>query len=432
MTKSVLLTGGNLATFETNKPNYGAIKADILVVGDRIVRIFQESQSCQKSLVNQENQANQESLASELPESTEKIDISGRWVLPGFVDAHTHLVFAGSRAAEYERRLLGESYTEIAQSGGGILSTVAATRAASEERLYDLASARLQSWIKEGVTSIEIKSGYGLSFDDEVKMLKVAKRLEEHHPIRVHTSFLAAHAVPKEFLHNSQEYIELIVHSWLPQVAAMGVADSVDVFCESIGFDLAQTEQVLKQAQSLGLGIRAHVEQLSYLGGARLAASYSALSVDHIEYLSQSDCEYLAQSDTVATLLPIAFYHLNETKLPPIAALREAKVPMAVASDFNPGSAPCASLLLALNMSVRLFKLTPEEALRGGTQYAAKALGLSELGQLAEGALADLCVWDIEHPSELAYSYGIHTPLIRCVKGRWYSQSKQSSIVCMQ
>lgn len=413
MANNVLLAGGNLATFETNKSDYGAIKANILVVGDRIARIFQDGQQC------------------ELPESTEKIDITGRWVLPGFVDAHTHLVFAGSRATEYERRLKGESYTEIAQSGGGILSTVAATRAASEDALYDLASSRLLSWIKEGVTSIEIKSGYGLNFEDEVKMLKVARRLQHNHPIRVHISFLAAHATPKEFLHNPQEYIELIVNSWLPQVAAMGLADSVDVFCESIGFDLAQTEQVFKKAQALGLGIRAHVEQLSSLGGARLAASYSALSVDHIEYLSHSDCEYLAQSGTVATLLPIAFYHLNETKIPPVSALREAKVPMAVASDFNPGSAPCASLLLALNMSVRLFKLTPEEALRGGTQYAAKALGLTDLGQLVEGALADLCVWDIEHPSELAYSYGIHTPLIRCVKGRWYSQVEQSPIVSM-
>jgi imidazolonepropionase len=407
---SVFIRGANLASMQDGSHDYGILEADVLVKGERILKLVPRGDTL------------------ELPANTRILEVDGAWLLPGLIDAHTHLVFAGSRAQEFERRLLGESYESIARSGGGILSTVQATRNASESQLLSLANHRIQAWIREGVTSIEIKSGYGLDLDTELKMLRVARRLEQENPIRVHTSFLGAHALPVEYQNSADAYIKQIIDHWLPEAVAQGLVDAVDVFCERIGFSLEQTRRVYESAKQLGVPVRGHVEQLSYLGGARLAAEFNALSVDHVEYLTPEDCALLASSGTVATLLPLAFYHLGETQLPPVAALRSHQVPMVVGSDFNPGSAPLASLLLALNMSTRLFQLTPEEALRGITQHAAKAIGHSELGQIKEGAIADLGIWNLEHPSELAYSFGVHSPLYRCVKGHWYQSGSQKEL----
>ncbi len=340
-----------------------------------------------------------------------KANIAGRggWMAPGLVDCHTHLVFAGSRAQEFEQRLQGVPYEQIAREGGGILSTVRATREASEQQLFDLAVPRLQALMSEGVTTLEIKSGYGLTFKDELKMLRVARQLGEAFPVQVRTTLLGAHALPPEFLASgSDAYIDLVCEQMIPAAAEQKLADAVDVFCEGIGFSPAQCERVFKAAKDYGLAIKGHTEQLSDLKGSQLAASYGALSVDHLEYLDANALQPLVENGTVAVLLPGAFYFLRETKLPPIQALRNAGIPMAIATDFNPGTSPLASLRLMMNMACTLFRLTPEEALAGVTCHAAKALGLSDhTGRLVVGAPADMLLWDIKHPSELAYQIGV-------------------------
>ncbi|MGY3902391.1 imidazolonepropionase [Aeromonas lusitana] len=345
-------------------------------------------------------------------------DMKGRLVTPGLIDCHTHLIFAGSRAEEFEQRQKGVPYADIARKGGGILSTVRATRAASEDQLYELAVPRIKSLIREGVTTVEIKSGYGLTLADELKMLRVARRLGEALPIRVKTTLLAAHAVPLEFRDDPDSWVETICQEIIPAAAEAGLADAVDVFCEHIGFSLAQTEQVYLAADQYGLAVKGHMDQLSNLGGSTLAAHFGALSVDHLEYLDSAGIQALAHRGVVATLLPTAFYFLKETKLPPVEALRRAGVPMAVSSDINPGTAPIVSLRMAMNMACTLFGLTPVEAMAGVTRHAAQALGEQErLGQLRVGMLADFLVWNCHHPAELSYLIGVDQLVSRVVNG---------------
>lgn len=329
---------------------------------------------------------------------------NGGVMTPGLVDCHTHLVFGGSRADEFEKRLEGASYEEIAAAGGGILSTVYATRKANEEELFEKALPRLQALIDDGVTTVEIKSGYGLNIDDELKMLRVARRLDKALPMRVTTTLLAAHALPPEFEDDSDGYIELICEQVIPAAVNEKLADAVDVFCEKIAFSVEQCERVYRAAKAHGLPIKAHAEQLSNLGGSAVAASYGALSADHIEYLDNVGVEAMRQSGSVAVVLPGAFHTLRETQVPPIKELRKANVPIAIATDANPGSSPLFMPTLMLNLACTLFHLTPQEALAGITAHGAQALGKTEIGRLEVGALADLCVWNIQSPAELAYA----------------------------
>ncbi|QFT24185.1 Imidazolonepropionase [Pseudomonas sp. THAF187a] len=328
----------------------------------------------------------------------------GGVMTPGLVDCHTHLVYAGDRAGEFEQRLEGVSYAEIAKAGGGILSTVRATREASEEALLAASLPRLDALLADGVTTVEIKSGYGLTLSDELKMLRVARRLGELRPVRVTTTLLGAHALPPEYAGRADDYVSLVCDEMISAAAGEGLADAVDVFCEGIGFSPAQCERIYQAAQAHGLAIKAHAEQLSNLGGSALAARYGALSADHIEYLDEAGVRAMAEAGTVAVLLPGAFHVLRETQLPPIDLLRQYQVPMAVASDANPGTSPICMPSLMANLACTLFRLTPREALAGMTAHAARALGLPELGRIAVGAAADLCLWDIQHPAELAYA----------------------------
>ncbi|WP_299795765.1 imidazolonepropionase [uncultured Shewanella sp.] len=349
---------------------------------------------------------------SELPEfdvlSTPVYRGKGAWITPGLIDAHTHLVFAGNRANEFELRLQGASYEEIARSGGGIISTVKACREASEGELFELGRKRLNALAKEGVTTVEIKSGYGLETETELKLLRVARELGKHHHVDVKTTFLGAHAIPPEYKDNAEGYVNLVIDEMLPAVIGENLADAADVFCENIAFSVEQTERVLSAAKNAGLDIKLHAEQLSNLGGSVMAAGLGAKSVDHIEYLDETGVKALSQSGTCATLLPGAFYFLRETQMPPIELLRKHKVPMVLASDYNPGSSPLCSSLLMLNMGCTLFRLTPEEALAGMTRNAAKALGIEDnVGILEVGMQADFCLWDITTPAQLAYSYGV-------------------------
>jgi imidazolonepropionase len=345
--------------------------------------------------------------AADAAEAAEVVDAGGRLVTPGLVDCHTHLVFGGDRAAEYEQRLAGASYEEIARAGGGIMSTVRRTRAAGEDELHDAAASRLAALASSGVATVEIKSGYGLDLDTELAMLRVARRLQTTTGVRVVTTFLGAHTVPEEWAGRADEYIDFVCSTVLPAVASEGLADAVDVFCDRVAFTPAQAERVLRAAASFGLPVKLHADQLSEFGATALAARHRALSADHLEHADEAAVAALAGAGTVAVLLPGAAYMLADSARPPVAALRAAGVPMAVATDANPGTSPLLSLPLAMHMACRLFGLTPLEALDGATVHAAAALGLGgEVGVLAAGAAADLVIWDAASPAELVYWLG--------------------------
>lgn len=357
--------------------------------------------------------------AAELPDALRdgvvaEHDLDGALITPGLIDCHTHLVYGGERSTEFELRLQGATYEEIARAGGGIRSTVAATRLAGEHELHVLAVQRARALMAEGLTTLEVKSGYGLSLAAEAKCLRVARKLGEL-GLTVRTTYLGAHALPPEFEGRQDEYVDAVC-AWLPELKRQGLVDAVDAFCERIAFTPAQTRRVFEAARALGLPVKLHAEQLSDQGGAALAAEFNALSCDHLEWLSESGIAAMKQAGTVAVLLPGAFYFLRETKLPPIQALRDAGVPIALATDHNPGSSPGLSLLLMLNMACTFFRMTPQEALRGMTVNAARALGLHDRGRLVAGQRADFCLWDAAHPRELAYWFG-RNPLRQTVVG---------------
>ncbi|OYU45798.1 MAG: imidazolonepropionase [Burkholderiales bacterium PBB4] len=344
-------------------------------------------------------------------------DAGGALITPGLIDCHTHLVYEGDRAHEFELRLQGASYEDIAKAGGGIASTVRATRAATAQELQQASAKRLQALMNEGVTTIEIKSGYGLALEHEHKTLSVARALGRSHAVDVRTTFLGAHAVPPEFAGRTDDYVDAVLQM-LPVLHAEGLVDAVDGFCERIAFSTAQMERVFQAAQALGVRVKLHAEQLSDSGGAQLAARYQALSCDHLEWLSPAGAQAMASSGSVAVLLPGAFYFLRETRMPPIELLRKHGVPMAVSTDCNPGSSPCTSLLLMLNMACTLFRLTPEEALAGVTRHAAAALGLTDRGVLAAGQRADFVLWDVQHPAQLCYALGANSRVQTVFKGQ--------------
>jgi imidazolonepropionase len=342
-------------------------------------------------------------------------------ITPGLIDCHTHLVYGGHRANEFELRLNGVSYEDIARAGGGIKSTVQATRLATEAQLFEAATKRLTNLLKEGVTTLEVKSGYGLSLSQEAKCLLVARQLAQHHSVQIKNTFLGAHAVPPEFQDNSDAYIDSVV-AMIEPLQAEGLIDAVDAFCDRIGFTYSQTERVFKEAQRLNLPVKLHAEQLTDSHGASLAAQYGALSCDHLEWLSEEGAAAMAKAGTVAVLLPGAFYFLRETKLPPIELLRQHQVPMAISTDSNPGSSPCTSILLMLNMACTFMRLTPQEALAGVTRIAAKALGLNDRGTLSEAQRADFVLWDVKHPAELAYAFGSNP----CLSTVWGGRVRQT------
>ncbi|HCX82953.1 MAG: imidazolonepropionase [Curvibacter sp. RIFCSPHIGHO2_12_FULL_63_18] len=399
MTALTLWRNANLATLHGSTPWGWMEDGALLTQGDRIVWVGEASAL----------------PATQMKQVEDEYNLGGALLTPGLVDCHTHLVYGGQRAAEFEQRLQGASYEAIARAGGGIRSTVAATRAASDEELLASATRRAQSLMAEGVTTVEIKSGYGLSEVDEARCLRVARTLGQTLPLTVRTTYLGAHAVPPEFAGRTDDYVDAVC-AWMPALQAEGLVDAVDAFCENIGFTPAQTRRVFEAARALGLPVKLHAEQLSDQGGAALAAEFGALSCDHLEHLSESGIRAMQAAGTVAVLLPGAYYFLRDTQLPPIAALRAHGVPMAIATDHNPGTSPGLSLLLMLNMACTLFRLTPEEALRGATVHGARALGLHDRGTLAVGQRADFCVWDLEHPNELAYWFG-HNPCRRTVVG---------------
>ncbi|OYU16824.1 MAG: imidazolonepropionase [Rhodobacteraceae bacterium PARR1] len=358
---------------------------------------------------------------ADLPEAyrlLDRHDLGGRLVTPGLIDCHTHIVFAGHRAAEFEMRLQGASYEEIARAGGGILSTVTATRAADQAALTAAALRRLTAMRRTGTTTIEVKSGYGLTVADEVKLLRAARALAGLSPVTIRTTHLAAHAIPPEFKGRADDYIDQVAIPSLHAAHAEGLVDAVDAFCEGIAFSPDQVARLFNAASALGLPVKLHAEQLSDLNGAALAARHNALSADHLEYLSPTGVAAMAKAGTVAVILPGAFYTLRETQAPPIAALRAAGVPMAVATDCNPGSSPMTSLPLAMNMACTLFRMTPLEALLGTTTHAARALGLTDRGQIAPGLRADLAVWDADHPAELCYPIGAEALSQTIIGGR--------------
>jgi imidazolonepropionase len=347
------------------------------------------------------------------------VDVEGRLITPGLIDCHTHLVFGGNRAAEWEQRMNGVSYETISAQGGGINSTVRSTRAISEDGLFEVSKPRLEALIREGVTTVEMKSGYGLDLANEEKQLSVAKRLFAAYPIDVSSTLLSAHTVPPEYKGKADDYIDLICDEIMPQLWKKGLFDAVDVFCESVGFSLEQSEKLFLAAKKLGIPVKGHVEQLSNLGGSELVAEFNGLSVDHIEYLDLQGIQALKRSGTVAVLLPGAFYFLRETKLPPIELLRENQVPMAISTDFNPGTSPFASLRMVMNMAAVLFRLTPEEIWAGVTRHAAKALGREHsLGQLRVGYQANFVVWNAKDPVEMIYEQGSNPLNQRVYQGK--------------
>jgi imidazolonepropionase len=398
-TADIVFTNANLATFDPASPEpYGAVTAAGLAIADGVIVWV--------------------GRASDMPAFSgyTEHDCGGAWITPGLVDCHTHLVFAGDRAREFEQRLEGASYEEIAHAGGGILSTVKATRAACEDELFALARQRIAGMRSEGVTTVEIKSGYGLDLETEMKMLQVADRLSSER-VCVQKTFLGAHATPPGL--DSDDYIDGICENMIPAIAAAGLADAVDGFCETIGFSPAQIRRVFDAAKKHDFPVKLHAEQLSDQAGTQLATEYNAMSADHLEYLSDAGVEAMAKAGTVAVLLPGAFYFLKETQLPPIAALRQNGVPIALATDFNPGSSPISSPLLILNMACTLFGLTPEEALKGLTINGAKALRLnSVIGSLEVGKRADLAIWELEHPAELCYWMGRNPLKMRVFDGK--------------
>ena len=389
MSAAYVMTGIAAATMVRNDDDYGLVRDAALVVSGQVV-----------SWVGPE---------AELPSdyaALERHSYEGRLVTPALIDCHTHIVHGGNRAREFEMRLNGASYEEIARTGGGIVSTVAASREASEHSLLEHTLRRVDALIAQGVGAVEIKSGYGLDQETELKMLRVARAIGQQRPIRVMTSFLGAHAVPADA--DADDYIDNICLPALEAAHAEGLVDAVDGFCEGIAFDTAQIARVFDKARALGLRVKLHAEQLSHIGGTQLAARYGALSADHVEYATEQDAAALAASGTVAVLLPGAFYTIRETTTPPIEAFRNHNVPMAVATDWNPGSSPLGSILLAMNMACTLFRMTPAEALAGTTRHAAQALGLGDCGQLAAGMRADLAIWDVSDPAELSYGIGIN------------------------
>jgi imidazolonepropionase len=360
--------------------------------------------------------------AKDLPtgwDAAERIDCQGRWITPGLVDCHTHLVFGGDRAHEFELRLNGASYEEIARAGGGIVSTVKATRAATEDELVASALPRLDHLIAEGCTTVEIKSGYGLDLQTEARSLRAARRLADERPVSITTTFLGAHALPPEANGDKDAFIDKVCREMLPALAREGLADAVDAFCEGIAFSPEQTARVFDAAKAHGLTIKLHADQLSNLHGAKLAADYGALSADHLEYTDDDGAEAMAKAGTVAVLLPGAFYMLRETKAPPVAAFREAGTRMALATDCNPGTSPLTSLLLTMNMGATLFRMTVEECIAGVTREAARALGkLDEIGTLEVGKSCDLAIWNIERPAELVYRIGFNPLHARVWRGQ--------------
>jgi len=357
---------------------------------------------------------------AELPDGQmgETVELGGRWVTPGLIDCHTHVVFGAARAREFEMRLEGASYEAIARAGGGILSTVRDTRAATDEALLAGALERARERIQEGVTVLEIKSGYGLDDETEARMLRVARQVGEHLPVTVRTTCLAAHALPPEYAERPNDYIDRVCDRIIPRIAEAGLADAVDAFCERIAFDAAQTERVFQAARAHGLPVKLHAEQLSDQGGTQLAARYGALSMDHLEYVSAAGVRAMAEAGSVAVMLPGAFHTLRETQIPPIDRFRRHSVPLALATDANPGSSPARSLLLMLNLGCTLFRMTPEEALAGVTREAARALGLEgSHGTLEAGKAADFAVWDVDHPAELSYWIGAPPPVFHVRHG---------------
>jgi imidazolonepropionase len=386
----MLLTHANLATFGANAP-YGLVPDGAIWMDGACIQWIGRMEDVPRQA-----------------RDGESMDLCGRLITPGLVDCHTHIVHAGNRAREFELRLGGATYEEVARSGGGINSTVSATREASEEDLLGSALSRVDALIAEGVTTIEIKSGYGLNIDSEIKMLRVARRIARDRSVRVVTSFLGAHAIPSEYAGRPDAYVDEVCLPALAVAADAGLVDAVDGFCEGIAFSKEQIRKVFEAAKTLGLPVKLHAEQLSNLGGTRLAAEFGALSSDHLEYATEEDVIAMARAGMVAVLLPGAFYFLRETKLPPIDTFRKHGVGMALATDCNPGSSPMTSPLLVMNMACTLFRMTPEEALAGMTLHGAQALGLSDCGKLYAGARADLAIWDVEHPAELAYRFGFN------------------------
>jgi imidazolonepropionase len=384
--------GASLATMAAGAGGYGSIEdAALALRGERIAWIGSAAEGRRRAAAK----------------SFTVRECRGLWITPGLIDCHTHLVYGGNRVAEFEKRLCGVSYEDIARAGGGILGTVRATRAASTAELYDSALVRLKRLMAEGVTTIEIKSGYGLNLDAERRCLEVARDLGEHQPVSVEKTYLGLHSLAPEYSADRKGFVNEVAGPWLESLAAAGLVNAVDAFCENIAFTAAETEQLLKAARNLGLRAHVHAGQLSDMGAAQLAAKFSALSADHLEFLSAEGAAALAAAGTVAVMLPTAYFTLRQTHPPPVALLREAQVPLAVATDCNPGTSPCTSILIAMNMACTLFGLTPEEALAGVTREAARALGvLDDVGTIEVGKRADLALWRIERPAELCYALG--------------------------